>query len=1271
MPLRNNHMKHRPIHLTALLLAALTAAQRVQGAGPKLFWGSDPIRPGETAMLYGDGIGPKVAAEAWRPDDVIVSAPPDHPEPWMPTAPGSALRVLQASDKCAKVALPEEFKAGIFAVRLKTGEGDSEPYFLNRTEPWWWLGGENDQAYAGEELRVFGKNFGEQTRAWLAGTGGHAVELKILQAGKYSVRCQLPKDIKPGTYALWLHNGFGGKPGFGNPLTVPVAQREPWPTKRFDVREFGAKADGTADDTWAIQSALAAAEKTGGGTVYLPRGTYKITGKLIIPAKTTLKGDSRETACLMVPWNNQADLDSVIAGDGDFTVEDLTCVAVTARRMISCPLRPANDDTVSFALSISKLSEAEMGHNVRLRRLCLRHLRRGLGVGQFPALAKGWAVGFIGHDLEVSDCDIVSSDGAVNVHGRHLVVERNRFASASRFQDVEESVFAENTIRDADMDNTGNCFEGKAYRLHIAGNHISDIYGWDREAITFDVPYGHNWMGQVKMTNPVVMTLQGGPADSWGRALQPGALKGQGVMIVSGKGLGQFIPVTGNNGREITLERPWVIEPDATSWVVIRVIKNQVVLEGNRIEDAGEAIQLYANSYGFIIDGNTSKRAGGMYGASRDYLRGGTRRCYSSCAFNQWINNTLGEGFVYSRGYALGNGHLGPLTSNSNLTDPVTVSAMANVVRNNTVSGDINVGAGRGIEIAPRPSLIDGRDTLIEGNRISDTPGSNANVSRGGLQGLVVSSSFQDTVLRNNRVAPCPLPLRDDGKNTWINPVERLGYQLDAVKAVLGNSAALEEIRKEMASLEGKPDNQELQPACQRLHERLWAAVARQSPRVSADLLGSLVGLRFVVDPKSPLFAAVKGGKAGQAALAVQVRTEPWSPKLQANAALIPWAGTSKPASVVLQPDVMQWLRCNATVPPSAGIGALPLQLTVTLGNVPLIVKEPILFNRLELGNWLAAVSGTEGGWRPCLSTGGDQDLRRILGDKNPAVSLATGIEAGEKVSALLDLGYPAGQAEFFLNNKSIAALSQQTMGGTGKLLNARTVRVTLEKGGNLLMCKAAAGGDPEVAPVWTLRATVVTDPEEKRFVPVRELTPQQVQSLPQLRQGDAWAAAAGTQTLDDFENGSTGDWKFQPGPCQHYQVADSGERARGKVLRRDMEFVWDKAPAQLYRDLKPGMLAAASYGGLRVWMKADQPAFVDLNLEAGNQRFGARVSVGTEWREHRVPFEKFVKTGPGGDAITANELKRVNRLVVVPRNDDWAFRNLTLYIDDLGLLKK
>lgn len=56
------------------------------------------------------------------------------------------------------------------------------------------------------------------------------------------------------------------------------------------VLDFGAKGDGKTDDTTAFQKALDAAEQSGGGVVYAPRGNYFFAGHLSLPRAVTLKG---------------------------------------------------------------------------------------------------------------------------------------------------------------------------------------------------------------------------------------------------------------------------------------------------------------------------------------------------------------------------------------------------------------------------------------------------------------------------------------------------------------------------------------------------------------------------------------------------------------------------------------------------------------------------------------------------------------------------------------------------------------------------------------------------------------------------------------------------------------------------------------------------------------------------------------------------------------------------------------------------------------------
>lgn len=57
----------------------------------------------------------------------------------------------------------------------------------------------------------------------------------------------------------------------------------------FNVKAYGALGDGTTNDTTNIQSAITAAQ-TSGGTVYFPQGNYSITGLTVTASNVTIRG---------------------------------------------------------------------------------------------------------------------------------------------------------------------------------------------------------------------------------------------------------------------------------------------------------------------------------------------------------------------------------------------------------------------------------------------------------------------------------------------------------------------------------------------------------------------------------------------------------------------------------------------------------------------------------------------------------------------------------------------------------------------------------------------------------------------------------------------------------------------------------------------------------------------------------------------------------------------------------------------------------------------
>jgi hypothetical protein len=79
-------------------------------------------------------------------------------------------------------------------------------------------------------------------------------------------------------------------PGFPGVLGFYGAKIVYDPCNEINVRSYGAIGDSTTDDTNAIDRALEDLHIAGGGTLYLPRGTY-LTKAFVIPSGVTLRGD--------------------------------------------------------------------------------------------------------------------------------------------------------------------------------------------------------------------------------------------------------------------------------------------------------------------------------------------------------------------------------------------------------------------------------------------------------------------------------------------------------------------------------------------------------------------------------------------------------------------------------------------------------------------------------------------------------------------------------------------------------------------------------------------------------------------------------------------------------------------------------------------------------------------------------------------------------------------------------------------------------------------
>ena len=67
------------------------------------------------------------------------------------------------------------------------------------------------------------------------------------------------------------------------------------PAATYNVKDYGAKGDGDANDSSAINKAISAASAAGGGTVEFPKGTYRSANSIHLKSDITLQLDSGST----------------------------------------------------------------------------------------------------------------------------------------------------------------------------------------------------------------------------------------------------------------------------------------------------------------------------------------------------------------------------------------------------------------------------------------------------------------------------------------------------------------------------------------------------------------------------------------------------------------------------------------------------------------------------------------------------------------------------------------------------------------------------------------------------------------------------------------------------------------------------------------------------------------------------------------------------------------------------------------------------------------
>ena len=582
--MKTPEMKHTLIFLAALLLAPLAASDAADiPVKPFVFWSAEPVLPGETAMLQGAGFGKDAKIEL---------------TPLGSTEKATPVAVLDANQRSLRFVVPKDWAAGAYRCRVETKSGAVER-LINAPQPWWFQADDGRRATPGGWVRVCGRclAFDPAKAVVQLRRDGQTWELPLSETSMWSLDAGVPKDLAPGDYELWTHNGSGDEAGWVHVdrLKIAAANR-PWLERVFDVTEMGATSDDDTDDSAALQKALDEVAAKGGGVVSFPRGRFRLTGGFDLPKNVVLRGAGMALTHLV--WaDTETPPDAFFASsEGGLGIEDLSLYALNYR----------------VGVSVKALKDAAPAKNVCIRRvrarftaLSVKSLTPEAIRQRLEALRRAAVFEIFADNVQIIDCDLAWTKNIGFAAQGHDIVCRGNQAQADEGGWCPVGGGRRAIVQRNDFNGVTTGITRGA-EVFFAQNRIAHVYHGFREGFTTDGAFGGpGLLKDAKVTGHEIRH-----AGASGRTDAPHIPAF--VRVIAGAGAGQWRRVERFERDRLIMDRPFDVPVDAGSQFYAANAMTRHILFDNDWSDSGIAAQFYGGALDCVMAGNRSARSGGF-----------------------------------------------------------------------------------------------------------------------------------------------------------------------------------------------------------------------------------------------------------------------------------------------------------------------------------------------------------------------------------------------------------------------------------------------------------------------------------------------------------------------------------------------------------------------------------------------------------------------------------------------------------------------------------
>ena len=612
------------------IFGLLAVATGVAAPTPVVFKVSQGVRSHSVLSLYGEYLTGALQVRFRRPDGSVAATQP-------------AVQTDPAGHFC-RVIFPA-VPPGAYELSVSNEAGwSTRPVYVNRPEPRWLS---EERGYPGLAVKLIGRNLDAEEYSGLRRTqvrlvpvnGGTSTVISPDAINPYCVDFSIPRNLPTGGYHVEVnaHSAAFGEgwarldnhsefpdvvsdtvvqvetaPANPTALALKVAWANDfnWRSTTDIRRDFDAKGDGVADDTLAIQRAINRVADNGGGVVYLPKGTYRVSG-LTLPAKCVLQGENRESTVIMVA--KTTDQGAITAKSSLHGISTLT--------LKFQPTVPASNP----GMLLGGVAERLFLHNVGFD--LLRDPDVSAKQGPYYVSGSG--------PILVAGCQFfISSRNLWNHQVRNRVIFRNNFVDMhdglGLCMSSEKLLVLENDLAFHPAPYAGqmNGFflnEGwmgwNIYNAYIAGNNAHDLNGpGDCQPYAADSAWSC-LAGGVLAAGANFLEVRADLLSDF-KGLDTHELE---IIVVQGRGLGQLRRVSAHRNLggdpaviHFTVSPAWEVPPDTTSLVSIGCWHVNNVFFGNRAEGSKSPYNMYYGGCYDCVDAEAvSRNTEGWYNWGR------------------------------------------------------------------------------------------------------------------------------------------------------------------------------------------------------------------------------------------------------------------------------------------------------------------------------------------------------------------------------------------------------------------------------------------------------------------------------------------------------------------------------------------------------------------------------------------------------------------------------------------------------------------------------